>query len=67
MIINNNNAHTFNMFYNVVEISSQIQKVVEGSVSNLQDDDIMMAVEAFRTAKCESIQELFNESAVEKV
>ncbi|KAG4402025.1 hypothetical protein GLYMA_02G110000v4 [Glycine max] len=52
---------------NVVEISSQIQKVVEGSVSNLQDDDIMMAVEAFRTAKCESIQELFNESAVEKV
>ncbi|TKY69647.1 Transcription factor MYB32 [Spatholobus suberectus] len=47
---------------NVTETSSQIQKTMEGYVSNLEDDDIMMAVEAFRTARCESIQELFNES-----
>nr|XP_007153558.1 hypothetical protein PHAVU_003G045800g [Phaseolus vulgaris]ESW25552.1 hypothetical protein PHAVU_003G045800g [Phaseolus vulgaris] len=35
--------------------------VMEGCVSNLQDDDIMLAVEAFRTARSESIEELFNE------
>ncbi|WVZ11728.1 hypothetical protein V8G54_016258 [Vigna mungo] len=40
----------------------QSQKVMEGWVSNLQDDDIMVAVEAFRTGRSESIEELFNES-----
>jgi len=34
---------------------------MEGCVSNLQDDDIMVAVEAFRTARSESIEELLNE------
>ncbi|BAT99052.1 hypothetical protein VIGAN_10042800 [Vigna angularis var. angularis] len=42
--------------------SGQSQKVTEGWVSNLQDDDIMVAVEAFRTARSETIEELFNES-----
>ncbi|WVZ12061.1 hypothetical protein V8G54_016591 [Vigna mungo] len=40
----------------------QSQKVMEGWVSNLQDDDIMVAVEAFRTEGSETIEELFNES-----
>ncbi|CAJ1932017.1 unnamed protein product [Sphenostylis stenocarpa] len=47
---------------NVMGTSSQIQKEMEGFESNLKDDDIMVAVEAFRTARSESIQELFNES-----
>ncbi|KOM45932.1 hypothetical protein LR48_Vigan06g123800 [Vigna angularis] len=46
---------------NVMGASSQIKKVMEGCVSNLQDDDIMVAVEAFRTERSESIEELFNE------
>ncbi|ESW25556.1 hypothetical protein PHAVU_003G046000 [Phaseolus vulgaris] len=46
---------------NVMGASTQIRKVMEGCVSNLQDDDIMVAVEAFRTARCESIEELLNE------
>ncbi|KAL5179087.1 Transcription factor MYB16 [Glycine soja] len=43
--------------------SSHIPKVMEGCASNLQDDDIIMAVEAFRTPRNRSIQELFDESA----
>ena len=46
---------------NVMGASTQIRKVMEGCVSNLQDDDIMVAVEAFRTARSESIEELLNE------
>jgi len=46
---------------NVVGASSQSKKVMEGCVSNLQDDDIMVAVEAFRTARSESIEDLFYE------
>ncbi|QCD90406.1 myb proto-oncogene protein [Vigna unguiculata] len=41
--------------------SGQRKKVMESWVSNLQDDDIMVAVEAFRTARSDSIEELFKE------
>ncbi|XP_047182157.1 transcription factor MYB106-like [Vigna umbellata] len=44
----------------IMGASGQSQKEIEGWVSNLQDD-IMVAVEAFRTARSESIDELFNE------
>lgn len=57
------NLLSYNGDGNVVEISSHIPKVMEGCASNLQDDDIIMAVEAFRTPRNRSIQELFDESA----
>ncbi|KAG5068135.1 hypothetical protein JHK85_000512 [Glycine max] len=57
------NLLSYNGDGNVVEISSHIPKVMEGCASNLQDDDIIMAVEAFRTPRNTSIQELFDESA----
>ncbi|RDX66500.1 Transcription factor MYB16, partial [Mucuna pruriens] len=48
---------------NGIESSSESQKIIEGYASNFQDDDdIMVAVEAFRTARCETIQELLNGS-----
>ncbi|KAG5068138.1 hypothetical protein AAZX31_01G048900 [Glycine max] len=47
---------------NVTETNSQIQKIPENYLSNLQDEDIMVAVEAFRTIRCESILELFRGS-----
>ena len=57
------NLLSYNGDGNVVEISSHIPKVMEGCASNLQDDDIIMVVEAFRTPRNTSIQELFDESA----
>ena len=44
--------------FNVTETSCQTLKIIEDYVANLQDHEITMAVEAFRTARCESIQEL---------
>ncbi|KAG2376999.1 Transcription factor [Vigna angularis] len=44
----------------IMGASGQSQKEIEGWVSNLQYD-IVVAVEAFRTARSESIDELFNE------
>ncbi|KAL2331581.1 hypothetical protein Fmac_019162 [Flemingia macrophylla] len=49
---------------NVKQSSSQTQKMMESYYEPiLQDDDIMMAVEAFRSARCESIHDLFNNTA----
>ena len=61
-ITNTERLVTYKGENNVMGASSQILKVMEGCVSNLQDDDIMLAVEAFRTARSGSIEELFNES-----
>ncbi|KHN01976.1 transcription factor MYB106-like [Glycine soja] len=47
---------------NITETSCQTQKIIEDYMLNSQDDDIMVAVEAFRTTRCESIQELFRGS-----
>jgi len=48
--------------FNVTETSFQI---IEDRVSNLEDDDdITMAVEAFTTERCESIQELLRGSTL---
>ncbi|XP_027362791.1 transcription factor MYB16-like [Abrus precatorius] len=50
---------------NIKETSStQTEKIMEGYVSNLpDDDDIMVAVEAFRRGTCESIPELLNSAS----
>ncbi|XP_014519831.1 transcription factor MYB106-like [Vigna radiata var. radiata] len=45
---------------NIPQITNT-EKVMKGYVSNLQDDDIMVALEAFRTARSESIEDLFDE------
>ncbi|KAL2349217.1 hypothetical protein Fmac_003217 [Flemingia macrophylla] len=42
----------------VIETSDQTQIITEECVPNWQDDDIMVAVEAFKTARYESIQEI---------
>lgn len=47
---------------NITETSCQTQKIIEDYMLNSQDDDIIVAVEAFRTTRCESIQELFRGS-----
>ncbi|XP_047175575.1 transcription factor MYB106-like [Vigna umbellata] len=47
--------------FNVSETSFQM---IEDRVSNLQDDDITMALEAFTTARCESLQELLRGSTL---
>ncbi|XP_014519832.2 transcription factor MYB16-like [Vigna radiata var. radiata] len=47
--------------FNVSETSFQI---IQDRVSNLQDDEITVAVEAFTTASCESIQELLRGSTL---
>lgn len=47
---------------NVIETSSRTKRITADYVSNLQDEDIIMAVEAFRAGRCESIEELFKGS-----
>lgn len=44
---------------NVMETTSRIQRVKEDYVLE-DDDDIVAAIEAFKTTRCEHIQELFN-------
>jgi len=60
-ITNTESLLTYKADNNVMGASTQIRKVMEGCVSNLQDDDIMVVVEAFRTARSKSIEELLNE------
>ncbi|RDX76868.1 Transcription factor MYB106, partial [Mucuna pruriens] len=56
-------THTESSHGNVIKTSSQIQNsIIGGNMSSLEDDDIMVAVEAFRTARSESLHELFDES-----
>ncbi|XP_014519830.1 transcription factor MYB106-like [Vigna radiata var. radiata] len=61
-ITNKESSLSYQSDNSIMGASGQSQKVMEGWVSNLQDDDIMVAVEAFRTEGSESIEELFNES-----